>query len=223
MAEPRGLLVGEVSAVFTVIFTVGVFLYSNVPAPGRSSLSSLLAGIVASVVALSICAGLLFVAFGSEGGAVSPNLARERPKRDRAYRGLVVHAVPIAALAIVVVLILTLASVPVAREHTSGPQEFSISFATNFGHWNHTVAMGGFGEAVFNWSETGTYNLLHVSVISSSGSVLFVDPSTTVGSGGVVVGPGTFYLLVEESASTNTLAYVTLETEYTTGGPLLSW
>lgn len=223
MTELRRVLVGEVSAVSTLVFTVGIYLYSNLPGPGHPSLVALVAGIAAAIVAVLICVGLLLSSISQPNGRGSGKSDENRSGRDGDYHAFTAYAFPIAALAVVIVLILVLATVPVAHEYSYGPQQFPISFAVNYGTWNHTVSMGGFGEVMFNWSEVGQYNQLHVSMLTDSGSILFSNPATTVGLGGVVVGGGTYYLIVQESASTNTEAYITLETAYTTEGSLLSW
>ncbi len=223
MADSRRALVGEASAISTLIFTVGVFLFADRPGPGQPPLPSFIGGVVAAVVAVGICVGLLVSPNGESGGPNQPGpLGRRSTRTQRLSRKVTSHAIPIAAVAVIVVLVLTLSAVQVAQNHVSGPQEFAISFALT-PVWNHTVSMGGFGQIVFNWSEVGAYNDLHISLTSASGSLMFYNPSTTSGSGGVVAAPGTYYLLVQEGASTDTEAYLTLESEYSTSGPLLSW
>jgi hypothetical protein len=220
MAESRGSLVRDVSAVSGLIFTIGIFLVLELPGPGQPFFPSFIGGVVAAVVAVSICIGLLIP---SNGGAdESPQPGSKSTRTNRLYGKVTARAVPLVVLAVIVVLVLTLSTVQVARNCVSGPQQFDISFAPN-PVWNHTVTMGGFGQIVFNWSEVGTYNLLHITLTSASGSFLFYNPSTTSGSGGVVAAPGVYFINVQEGASTDTEAYLTLETDYTTTGYLLSW
>lgn len=207
MDAGRARTIQALSSVAGVLFSAGALFASA----GSGALLSSGAGIgvllAFAVLSVAIIAGIL-----TPDPAKSP---RKESTGRRVRRGLGEQLVPLAALAVFVVIVWALFSVPVAHSTTSSTL-YTRAIPAQLDQ-PIDVRLGGFGQIFLNWSEEGGSSPLQVS-LNASGNVLLFHGSGFTGNGGIVVPQGEYSVYVQGSGGT--LAYVTVQIAYTWSAPL---